>query len=160
VAAVLTGVRTKALQSSPSGHALILVTSHLERPALYQRSRDRLVPMDNRWLGPARLRLGRDMSDKVAVMTADLGASVRAIVGSHGGLPSDLDDLRDSDDLFRAGMSTQDSVRVMLALEESFDIEFPENMLRRSTFASVSAIRRAVLALLCERELVACKEAP
>jgi acyl carrier protein len=32
----------------------------------------------------------------------------------------------------------------MLALEDTFDIEFPESMLRKSTFESVSAISAAL----------------
>ncbi len=32
----------------------------------------------------------------------------------------------------------------MLALEGAFDVEFPEEMLRREVFASISAIRAAV----------------
>jgi acyl carrier protein len=32
----------------------------------------------------------------------------------------------------------------MIALEDAFGIEFPDSMLRRSTFSSVEAIRAAV----------------
>jgi acyl carrier protein len=32
----------------------------------------------------------------------------------------------------------------MLALEDEFDVEFPDAMLRRSVFESVAAIRRAL----------------
>jgi acyl carrier protein len=32
----------------------------------------------------------------------------------------------------------------MLALEDAFDVEFPDKLLRKSTFASVSAIREAL----------------
>ena len=48
-------------------------------------------------------------------------------------------------DLFDAGMTSHASVNVMLALEEAFDIEFPENMLKKSTFESIAAIRAGVL---------------
>jgi len=33
----------------------------------------------------------------------------------------------------------------MLALEDAFDIEFPERMLKKSTFESVAAIRAGVV---------------
>ena len=36
----------------------------------------------------------------------------------------------------------------MLALEERFEVEFPERMLRRRTFASIAAIRRCLLELI------------
>ena len=51
---------------------------------------------------------------------------------------------RDEDDLYQAGMTSHASVNVMLALEDEFDIEFPERMLRKSTFESVAAIRVAI----------------
>ena len=41
-------------------------------------------------------------------------------------------------------MTSHASVNVMLALEDTFDIEFPESMLRKSTFESVTAIATAL----------------
>ncbi len=35
----------------------------------------------------------------------------------------------------------------MLALEDAFDVEFPDELLRKSTFASVGAIRSALTEL-------------
>ena len=69
---------------------------------------------------------------------------IRKIVAEHGHLPVDVDNLRDEDDLYQAGMTSHASVNVMLALEDEFDIEFPERMLRKSTFESVAAIRIAI----------------
>jgi acyl carrier protein len=59
-----------------------------------------------------------------------------------------VDALRDDDDLFRLGMTSHASVSVMLALEDSFGMEFPEHMLRRSTFESIGSIRRTLTELL------------
>ena len=39
-------------------------------------------------------------------------------------------------------------VNVMLALEDAFDIEFPDRMLKRSVFESISSIREALSELL------------
>jgi acyl carrier protein len=39
----------------------------------------------------------------------------------------------------------------MLALEEEFDFEFPERMLRKSTFESIASIRSAVDELVSPR---------
>ncbi len=36
----------------------------------------------------------------------------------------------------------------MLALEDAFGVEFPERMLRKSTFESISSIRQAITELL------------
>ncbi len=76
---------------------------------------------------------------------------VRTIIREHGRLTSSFDALSDESDLYRAGMTSQASVNVMLALESEFDIEFPDSMLKRSVFASVAAISRAVAELLGSR---------
>ena len=48
-------------------------------------------------------------------------------------------------DLFASGMTSHASVNVMLALEDAFDIEFAESMLKKSTFESIASIRAGVL---------------
>jgi acyl carrier protein len=72
---------------------------------------------------------------------------IRSILAEHGRFPVDMSSIGDSDDLFEAGMTSHASVNVMLALEEEFDFEFPESMLRKSTFESVVAIRTALVEL-------------
>ncbi len=47
-------------------------------------------------------------------------------------------------------MTSHASVNVMLALEDHFDIEFPDRMLKRSVFESISAIERALTELRTE----------
>jgi acyl carrier protein len=69
---------------------------------------------------------------------------IRAILAQHARLAKDAATLGDDADLYQAGMSSHASVNVMLALEGAFDIEFPDHMLTRSVFSSVSAIRSAV----------------
>jgi acyl carrier protein len=39
----------------------------------------------------------------------------------------------------------------MLALEETFDIEFPDRLLTKTTFSSVAAIRNALAEAAAER---------
>ena len=73
--------------------------------------------------------------------------SIRNILAEHGHLPVDVAKIRDEDDLYQAGLTSHASVNVMLALEDEFGVEFPETMLRRSTFESVAAIRVALSAL-------------
>jgi acyl carrier protein len=72
---------------------------------------------------------------------------IRSILSEHGRFPTDVAGLGDEDDLFQAGMTSHASVNVMLALEDEFDFEFPESMLRKSTFESVAAIRTALVEL-------------
>lgn len=69
---------------------------------------------------------------------------VRGLVADHGGLAIDVAGLAADADLYRAGMSSFASVQLMLALEEAFDIEFPESMLSPRTFSSLTAIQTAV----------------
>jgi acyl carrier protein len=71
-------------------------------------------------------------------------AQIRAVLRDHARLGVDVESLRDDADLFAAGMSSHASVNVMLALEDTFDVEFPDAMLKRSVFESISAIDAAV----------------
>ena len=72
---------------------------------------------------------------------------IRQVIAEHARLAVDIGTLGDQDDLFGAGMSSHASVNVMLALEEAFDVEFPDSMLRKSTFQSVQSIDAAVCEL-------------
>jgi acyl carrier protein len=74
----------------------------------------------------------------------DVANRVRAVLAAHGRLSVDIAGLSDTDDLYAAGMTSLASVNVMLALEGEFDVEFPDQMLNRSVFSSVSAIETAV----------------
>jgi acyl carrier protein len=72
---------------------------------------------------------------------------IRSVLTQHGRLPVDVSTLTSEDDLYDAGLTSHASVNVMLALEDEFNIEFPDELLRKSTFVSVSAIREAVTTL-------------
>ncbi len=69
---------------------------------------------------------------------------IRQIIQEHGRLPTDVNALADDADLYQAGMTSHASVNLMLALEDRFDVEFPDRMLRRSVFESIAAIAAAV----------------
>jgi len=70
--------------------------------------------------------------------------TIRGVLSDHGRLAIPVESLTDETDLFGAGMTSHASVNVMLALEDAFDFEFPEKMLKKSTFESIDAIRSAV----------------
>ena len=70
--------------------------------------------------------------------------TIRGILAEHGGLSQDAASIGEAEDLYQLGLTSHASVDVMLAVEDAFDIEFPDHMLRRSTFESVAAIRAAV----------------
>jgi len=67
--------------------------------------------------------------------------TIRTVLAEHGKLAVDASSIDEDTDLFASGMTSHASVNVMLALEDAFDIEFPERMLKKSTFESVAAIR-------------------
>jgi acyl carrier protein len=73
--------------------------------------------------------------------------AVREIVREHGRLAVDVDTLSDEASLYEAGMTSHASVNVMLALEDTFDVEFPDEMLKRSVFETVANIAGALRAL-------------
>ena len=77
-------------------------------------------------------------------MNDNLTAQIRQVLREHARLPVDPDSLDDRADLFQAGMSSHASVNVMLALEDTFDVEFPDWMLKRSVFESVAGIAAAI----------------
>jgi acyl carrier protein len=73
---------------------------------------------------------------------------IRAILREHGRLAVDVASLTDQSNLYEAGLSSHASVNLMLALEERFEVEFPERMLRRGAFASIAAIRAGLEELI------------
>jgi acyl carrier protein len=75
---------------------------------------------------------------------------IRRIIADHGRLSVDVAGLAPDVDLYHAGMTSHASVNVMLALEDHFDVEFPDRMLKRSVFESISAIEAALVELHAE----------
>ena len=80
--------------------------------------------------------------------TTAIDARIRAVLAQHGRLAQDAATLADGADLYQAGLTSHASVNVMLGLESAFDVEFPDQMLTRSVFSSVAAIRGALTQLL------------
>jgi acyl carrier protein len=81
----------------------------------------------------------------VVSQTTEHRERIRQILKEHGQLGCDTASLSPGSDLYAAGMSSRASVSVMLALESAFEIEFPDEMLRRDVFESIAAIEAAVL---------------
>lgn len=74
-------------------------------------------------------------------MSAD---TVRAILAQHGRLSVSIDQLTNNSDLYGAGLTSLATVGLMLALEDHFNVEFPDNLLSRKTFGSIESILEAV----------------
>ena len=75
---------------------------------------------------------------------------VREILSQHGRLSIPLDQLTDDGDLYNAGLTSLATVGLMLALEEGFEIEFPDSMLSRKTFGSIESLVTAVEELVAK----------
>jgi acyl carrier protein len=69
---------------------------------------------------------------------------IRQVINEHGHLSVDPGTLADDADLYQAGMTSHASVNVMIALEDTFDVEFLDSMLKRSVFESVDSIAQAL----------------
>lgn len=81
----------------------------------------------------------------------DMIEDIRAIVREHGRLTADVSTLAEDADLYQAGLTSHASVNLMLALEDRFEVEFPDRMLRRGVFGSLAAIRAAIEELVGEK---------
>jgi acyl carrier protein len=79
-----------------------------------------------------------------APITNIMAEEIRQIIEDHGRLPVEVRELAANADLYQAGMTSHASVNVMLALEDHFDIEFPDRMLTPSVFESIASIEVAV----------------
>jgi acyl carrier protein len=73
--------------------------------------------------------------------------TIRALLTQSGRLTTDAATLPVDADLYRAGLTSHGSVTLMLAIEEAFDVEFPDRMLTREVFSSIGAIAAAVAEL-------------
>lgn len=69
---------------------------------------------------------------------------VRRVLVEQGRLASPADQLAVDDSLYEAGMTSHASVNVMLALEDAFDLEFPDRMLTRNVFETIGSIANAL----------------
>lgn len=79
--------------------------------------------------------------------------AIRELLKKHGGLQVDIGALDGGADLYAAGLSSFASVQLMLAIEEHFDVEFPDSMLNRKSFQSIDAIARTVASITEDRKV-------
>jgi acyl carrier protein len=102
-----------------------------------------------------RTRIGRQRQEDLAgrakpvwpPMMNEIDDTVREVLEAHGRLSLAASSLKVGDDLYQRGLSSHASVNVMLALEDVFDVEFPDSLLRRDTFRSIESIREALESL-------------
>ena len=97
---------------------------------------------------PVHLRQNDHMSSSGGLDHEAITGEIREILRAHARLAVDVGTLSDEADLYQAGLTSHASVSLMLALEDHFDIEFPERMLRRGAFASIASIRTGLTEIL------------
>ena len=73
--------------------------------------------------------------------------TIRTVLTDHCRLAVDTAGLDRDADLYEAGLTSHASVNIMLALEDAFDLEFPDRLLKKSTFSSIASIAAAITEL-------------
>ena len=79
-------------------------------------------------------------------MSIDADA-IRELVAVHGKLLVDVAELEDSSNLFEAGLTSLNTVNLMLAIEDQYDVVFTDDSLTPETFSSVEALLGVVRGL-------------
>ncbi|KVO91838.1 acyl carrier protein [Burkholderia ubonensis] len=73
--------------------------------------------------------------------------AIREILKQVAHLETAVDTIGDADDLYDAGLSSIDTIQLMLAIERQFDIEIPDEMLNRQLFRSIDALAETIVTL-------------
>ncbi|HZZ11376.1 MAG TPA: acyl carrier protein [Paraburkholderia sp.] len=79
---------------------------------------------------------------------------VRRILQETACLDVPVDTLADGDDLYAAGLSSLGTVRVMMAIEEHFEVEIPGALITHDLFQSIASLA-SVLARIAPEESIA-----
>ena len=69
---------------------------------------------------------------------------IRTVLTKHARLAVDVATLADDADLYGAGLTSLTTVHLMLALEDQFNVAFPDRMLGRKMFQSIRSLSEAV----------------
>jgi len=77
--------------------------------------------------------------------------TIQSVLADHGRMNVDPRQIDTEDDLYEFGLTSHASVNVMLALEDEFDVEFPDEVLKKSTFSSIQSIEAVVAELIKTR---------
>jgi acyl carrier protein len=78
----------------------------------------------------------------IALEQTSIIPEIRDILIQHGRMS--VEPLNETDDLYNAGLTSLATVAVMLALEDKFNVEFPDSMIGRRTFKSIESIAEAI----------------
>ena len=81
----------------------------------------------------------------------DIKTAVRRIVLDCARLDIPLDQLADHDNLVDAGLQSQATVHLLIAMEDEFAVEIPDRMLTRALFTSIDSMANSIVALRREK---------
>jgi acyl carrier protein len=70
--------------------------------------------------------------------------TIRKVLADYAKLAVDVTTIDRNADLYSLGLTSHASVNVMLGLEDAFDVEFPDALLRKDTFQSIADIAEAL----------------
>lgn len=73
---------------------------------------------------------------------------IRSIVIGEAQLPLEAQQISDTTDLDAAGITSLARMNVILALEDRYQITFPDEMMTRKNFSSITAVSKTVDAVL------------
>lgn len=79
---------------------------------------------------------------------SEIESEVRKILAQRAKLTTSIESIETASSLYDAGMTSHATVKVMLGLEDHFDVEFPDELLERSLFDQISSIVSAIEELL------------
>ncbi|GAA1919569.1 hypothetical protein GCM10009775_10190 [Microbacterium aoyamense] len=73
--------------------------------------------------------------------------TIRDVLKDVARLDVDASTLSEDDDLYAVGLTSHGTVNVLIGVEDAFDIELPDELLQRDTFATIASLRAAVLSV-------------
>jgi acyl carrier protein len=70
--------------------------------------------------------------------------TIREVLNSSARLAVDSATLTEDDNLYQQGLTSHAVVNVLMGLEDAFEVELPDALLRRDTFESIASLRAAL----------------
>ncbi len=71
-------------------------------------------------------------------------ATIQTLIDQEAGIAIPAANLTPRADLYELGLTSFDAVRLLVAVERVFKVEFPRDMLKRETLATLESIAKAI----------------
>lgn len=84
-----------------------------------------------------------------------MNTHVRQILQETACLDVPVETLADHDDLYAAGLSSLGTVRVMMAIEETFSIQIPAALITHELFQSIDALAKVIMQIVPDESIAA-----